>query len=208
MQALSVGESIQFGWETFKKRPWFFIGVVLAVVILSSILTSLAEENPRDLFAILVSLAVLVIHIFIEMGLVSFALKAHDGVEKATFHDLWHPHSFWKYVGVKILTGIIIVIGLILLIVPGVIAILTLLFATYLVIDRNLGPIEAMKESARMTKGHRWNLFLLILALLGINILGAIALLVGLLVSIPVSILAVAHAYRTLAGNAGVATVA
>src|SRR3989344_2927339 len=188
MQALSVGESIQFGWETFKKRPWFFIGVVLAVVILSSILTSLAEENPRDLFAILVSLAVLVIHIFIEMGLVSFALKAHDGV--------------------KILTGIIIVIGLILLIVPGVIAILTLLFATYLVIDRNLGPIEAMKESARMTKGHRWNLFLLILALLGINILGAIALLVGLLVSIPVSILAVAHAYRTLAGNAGVATVA
>ena len=65
MQALSVGESIRFGWETFKKRPWFFIGVVLGVIILSGILTSLAEENPRDLFAILVSLAVLVIHIFI-----------------------------------------------------------------------------------------------------------------------------------------------
>lgn len=204
MQALSVGECLRFGWETFKKRPWFFIGVVLAVFIVSGILTSLAEENPRDFFAILVSLAILVIHILIEMGLVSFALKAHDDVEHTGFENLWHPHSFWKYVGTKILTGIIVIIGLILLIVPGIIAALALLFATYLVVDRNLGPIEAMKESARMTKGHRWNLFLLMLALLGINILGAIALLVGLLISIPVSLLAIAHAFRKLAGKAGV----
>ena len=29
----SPGDAIRFGWETFKKRPWFFIGamVILAV---------------------------------------------------------------------------------------------------------------------------------------------------------------------------------
>jgi uncharacterized membrane protein len=73
-----------------------------------------------------------------------------------------------------------------------------LMFVPYIVIDRGLGPIEAMKESWRVTKGHKWQLFLLFLALIGLNILGAIALIVGLLVTIPITMLAAAHAYRTL----------
>ena len=200
---ISVRESIKFGWETFKKRPWFFIGIVVGVIVLSSLLASISEENPRDALSILVSIAVVVINLLIEMGLVFFAIKAHDHVDNVTWQDLWHPQPFWKYLGLKILTTVIVVVGLILVIIPGVIAALALMFATYLLIDRNLGPIEAMKESVRITKGHRWQLFLLAISLVGLNILGAIALLVGLLVTVPVSLLAVAHAYRTLAGKAG-----
>lgn len=202
MQKLSVGASIRFGWKTFKKRPFFLIGIVLGVMIVSGILGSLPKQ--QGIMTILLTLAILVINILIEMGLISFAIKAQDDIAHLTIHDIWHPRSFWKYIGVKILTGVIVLIGIILLIVPGVIAALALMFATYLIIDRDLGPIEAMKESIRLTKGNRWNLFLLILAIAGINILGAIALFVGLFVSIPVSLLALAHAYRTLAGKGAV----
>jgi len=73
-----------------------------------------------------------------------------------------------------------------------------LMFVPYLVIDRGLGPIESMKESWRVTKGNKWQLFLLFLALIGINLLGVAALVVGLLVSVPITMLAAAHAYRTL----------
>lgn len=192
---------LRFGWEHFKKRPWFFIGAVLLVVIFSGILSALTPDQPQDAFGFLLTIAVVALNIFIEMGLVAFAIKTHDNLESVTLRDLWHPQNFWYYVAVKILTGIIVVIGLILLIVPGIIAALALLFSTYLVIDRGMGPIEAMKESVRLTKGHRWQLFLLALSLLALNILGALALLVGLVVTIPVSLLAIVHAYRTLAGK-------
>lgn len=198
--SISASEAIRFGWETFKKRPWFFIGAIVIVFLISSILSAVGETGAEEIGSgsIILILATLVINIFIEMGLIAFALKAHDDVGGAAFANLWHPASFLPYVGVKILTALAVLLGLVLLIVPGIIAALALMFATYLVIDRKLGVIEALKESARLTKGNRWNLLILMLALVGINILGALALLVGLLVSVPVSLLAIAHAYRTL----------
>lgn len=56
-----------------------------------------------------------------------------------------------------------------------------------------------MKESWRITKGHKWQLLLLFLALLLVNLLGLLALFVGIFVSVPITMLAFAHAYRTLA---------
>jgi len=81
--------------------------------------------------------------------------------------------------------------------VPGIILALAFIFSSYLIVDKGKGPIEAMKESWRITKGHWWKLFLLVLAIIGLNILGFILLLVGLLVTIPVSMIALSHAYRT-----------
>lgn len=198
MHRLSVRECLSFGWHTFAKRPWFFIGVVVLVVIITSILTSFTDAYQTGALSFSLVLAVVAVNILIEMGLVSFALKAHTDVEKTVFRDLWHPTSFWKYVGTKILVAFVVLVGLVLLIIPGIIAALALLFSTYLVIDRDLGPIEAMKESLRITKGNRWKLLLLVLSIVLINILGVLALIVGLLVSIPVSLLAIVHAYRTL----------
>jgi uncharacterized membrane protein len=202
MHTIRVGELFRLGWEAFKKRPWFFIGMVVLVMLISGILGALSPDPVTNVYEFVLACAIVVLNIFVEMGLVAFALKVTSNLDHTSVKDLWHPQPFWKYVGVKILTGIIVVIGLVLLIVPGIIAALALLFATYLVIDRNLGPIEAIKESVRITKGHRWQLFLLALAVIGINILGALALLVGLVVTVPVSLLAVAHAYRKLAGKA------
>jgi len=60
-----------------------------------------------------------------------------------------------------------------------------------------------MGESNRITRGHKWQLFGFVLLLLLINLLGLLALVVGILVSIPVSTLAFMHAYRVLGGKAG-----
>jgi uncharacterized membrane protein len=83
-----------------------------------------------------------------------------------------------------------------LLIVPGVILGLMFLFTTLIVIERELGPIEALSESNCLTRGHKWPLLGFMLLLLLVNLLGLLALVVGLLVSIPVTTLAFVHAYR------------
>lgn len=63
--------------------------------------------------------------------------------------------------------------------------------------------LGSLSKSAAMTHGAKGHLLLLMLAMLGLNILGLMALVVGLLVSIPVSALALAHVYLKLKAHHG-----
>jgi len=201
-QRIAIKESIQHGWETFKKRPWFIIGAV-ALMGLFSTSFSYKSDSPEEIFAALPMVIVFgilfgLLRMAVELLFTRFLLQAHDDVEHMTYRGTLPAKPFWKYVGGKIAVGIVVAIGFILLIIPGIIAAIALMFTPYLIVDRKLGPIEAMKESARMTKGHRWRLFLFGIVLGLLNIAGALALLVGLFVSIPVSALALVHVYRAL----------
>jgi uncharacterized membrane protein len=57
---------------------------------------------------------------------------------------------------------------------------------------------ESLSRSAVLTQDIKWHLVLFLIILVLLNILGAILLLVGLLVTVPVSMLAYAHAYVKL----------
>lgn len=208
MQALSVRDCLSFGWNTFKARPWLFIqaGLLLFLVNMGvSLLQTLFEldgQQAGPVVAMLTGIASaimgIVISFFISMGETAFFLRSHEDVQGASIRDLWHPKPFWKFLGVSLISSILIISGFILLIVPGIFLAILFMFVGYLVIDTGLGPKQALKQSALMTKGSRWKLFGLSLALVGINILGLLALVVGLFVTIPVSFLAVTHAYRVL----------
>lgn len=63
--------------------------------------------------------------------------------------------------------------------------------------------LESLRKSSALTHGIKGRLVLFALAIAGINILGAIALLVGLLVTIPISVLAFAHVYLKLKAHHG-----
>ena len=93
-------------------------------------------------------------------------------------------------------------LGFLLLIIPGVIAATTFIFAPYLVVDKGLGPIAALKESARITKGNLPRVLALMGAITLISILGLVALIVGLLVAVPVVSVAYVSAYRRLSAAA------
>lgn len=214
MQPLSIGECIRFGWETFKKRPWILIGAFLLVVVISAIPSILGPHpeigpdgqiipQPLTTWDLITSLASLVISFFVGLGLTTFSLRAHDDIANVQISDLWNPQPFWRFVGGEILAALIIFVGFVLLVVPGIIASVGLGFVPFLLVDRPVGPIDALKESWRITKGHKWQLFLLGLVLVALNFVGVLALVVGVFVTVPITLLAFAHAYRTLAGRAG-----
>jgi uncharacterized membrane protein len=50
-------------------------------------------------------------------------------------------------------------LGYICLIIPGVIIAMALVLIYPLATLRDLGPVEILKESNRLTKGHKWNIF-------------------------------------------------
>jgi uncharacterized membrane protein len=206
----SIKSALGFGWETFKRRPWFFVGATLVIFLLYIVAGALTAtidyaltgdtENHSGVGSILDWL----IGTLISMGAVAFYLKAHDNPEQVTLSALWHPHPYWSYLAATVLVGLVIVLGLLLLIVPGIIFGLMFMFTSFIVIDRALGPIDAMKESKRITSGYRWRLLGFILLLALINLAGVIALVVGLLVTVPVTSIAFANAYRVLSDRAGV----
>jgi len=211
----SVGDAIKQGWEIFKSRPWFFIGagIILFIAnIIVGIITGMIDSmligdvpvNPEDPASgtLIGNLINFLLGTLINLGAVAFFLKAYDNLAGTTYGDLWHPQSYLPYLAVTVLFGLAVGVGLVLLIVPGFIALVVFFFAPFVVVDRASGPIEAMKASMEITKGHRWQIFFLVLALIGINILGMLALFVGLLVTIPITTLTIVHVYRLLAGGA------
>jgi uncharacterized membrane protein len=209
-QKLDIGACIRFGWTTFKTRPWYFIGVFVLLIIVQSVFRfpSLDKTHDARLTPLYFLLAILsfVVSVIIDMVMRSFSLKAHDDPRSVSLRTAWTAGILLRYFGTTILVAVCVVVGFILLIVPGIILSLALIFALYVVIEKKMGPVEAVKESMRLTKGHRLNLLGLMLALILLNLLGLLALVVGLLVTVPVTMFALAHAYRTLSGTTVVTT--
>ena len=132
------------------------------------------------------------------MGLIKIALRFCDK-EKGEFAELFSCFPlFFKYLFGSILCMLIVLGGMILLIIPGIIWSIKFQFFTYFIIDKGLGPIEALKRSSAITKGAKWDLFIFGLLLGLINLLGALCLLVGLFATIPTTIVAMAFVYRKL----------
>jgi len=196
---LSVKECLSFGWTTFKKRAWFFVGVAVLLFVIQSVISAIQNAVP-DVLGFVVSL---VGSTLLYAGIMNFFLKAHEDVTSVHYKDLWHPKPFLNYLGLSILLMIIVGIGLVLLIIPGVILSLMFFAAGYLVVDRGMTPIKALKESMRITKGNLLKLLLFGFTVLVLSIIGMLPLFLGLLVVVPVAGLAGVHAYRTLAHTAG-----
>ena len=203
MNTFSIGESIRFGWETFKKRPAFFIGATVLVVLVSIIIGLMVDQVEKSSGPGLVSFLAtlfeqLVVGVLVAMGVTVLSLKAYTDVQSASIRDLWSPKHYLACLVVYIITVVAVMVGLILLVIPGVIVALMLSFPFYLILDKGMKPMDAIKESARITKGHRWQLLLLYITLFALNLVGVLAVVVGLLVTLPISGLAFVYAYRKL----------
>ena len=141
------------------------------------------------------------VSLLISMGTMKITLDFVDG-KKGDYKDLYQQYPLLlKYIGASLLEGLIVVVGFIFLIIPGIYLAVKLNFASYAVIDKKVGPVEALKSSYEITNGNWWNLFLLGVVSVLITLAGALALLVGLFVAIPVVMLAYAYVYRKLASG-------
>jgi hypothetical protein len=137
----------------------------------------------------------------IQLGMMKICLK-FSKEEKAELGDLFSCyHLLFKYLISSICYFVILLIGILLLIVPGIIFAIKCQFFGYLIVDQDSGPIDALKKSWAMTKGHKWNLFVFSCLVGIINILGLLCLVIGLFASIPATAVAVAYVYYKLRGR-------
>lgn len=196
----SKKEAIKFGFALTKKNLLFFIGIFIVVAvfsILSSSLKNIVNPQKEPLVYFLLYIVLFVINLVIGIGVTKIALEFVDG-KKPKFTDLFYLRPAVNYFIASFIQGIITVIGFILLIIPGIIFSIRLSYVSYLIVDKNFGPIEAIKTSWKITKGNIWNLFFFGILLGLINILGLLCLIIGLFVTVPLTMLATAFVYRKL----------
>jgi len=112
-------------------------------------------------------------------------LKAIRG-EKVEIVELFDGFKT-KYLNIvlaNLITVALVIMGFILLIIPGIIILCRLVFVSYLVMDKGLEPIRAIEESWKMTRGHGWTIFGLAIISFFIFIAGLILLFVGVFFSL------------------------
>ena len=67
----------------------------------------------------------------------------------------------------EILTSIIIGIGFVLFVIPGIIMALAYAMVTFIIIDSDNSAVDALKSSRAMMKGHKWEFFVFGLSFIG-----------------------------------------
>jgi len=87
--------------------------------------------------------------------------------------------NYLNIVLANLLTAALVMLGIIALVIPGIIVACRLAFVGYLVMDRNLDPINAVEESWRMTRGYGWTIFFMAILSFFIIIGGLCLIFVG-----------------------------
>ncbi|MEK7556829.1 MAG: hypothetical protein AAB538_02525 [Patescibacteria group bacterium] len=194
---VKIGDAFRFGWQIFKSNIWFLIGVTLVQFLLPRLASPFMDtENEAMRFTILVISVGL--SMLLSIGAIKIALALVDG-KRPEFAELFRHYRFIaRYFGLSLIYSVIITAGFVLLIIPGIYWALKYQFAAYFVVDKNLGVFEAFHRSADITRGVKWPLFQFMMVQIPLNLLGFLALGVGLLVTIPVTMLAYGKIYRDL----------
>jgi uncharacterized membrane protein len=199
-QEFPRSEAIRFGWETAKKNIRFYLialPIVFAISFLfSSLDSSLAEDATMARFV--VGITSWVVSSITSIGLIRISLNFVEKKQSAYTDLFTYYNRTVNYMATSILYGLIIVAGIILLVIPAIYWGIRFQFFSYLVTEKNLGPIESLKGSWQMTAGHTWQLFIFGLLMMGINLLGVLALFVGMFWAIPTTQVATAYIYKHL----------
>jgi len=224
MQIFSKKEAIGAGWELMKKHFGFMIlayGVIMVTVLLQSNIEQVIGPGVISFNIAIISYLLLFLLI---IGLMKILLKLYDG-NKTELADLFNNYEqYFNFIicfllvsfltiGIPIIfiSGIvmafqyqslfgtlIMTIGLVFSAILGIVFGLRYQFATYLVIDKNMKPLEAMKKSGKITYGHKMNLLLFWFVSLGMIILGLLCCCIGILPARILLSFAYIHIYRKL----------
>ena len=205
---ISISQTFDFAWGKLKVKALLFIGLAILTTILTAIgesqdLANYAtnEDFETSKFTILNFLAI-TLNIYLGMGIWKISIN-HIRGEEVQLSDLFTIsfRQFIHYIVAGIINLILVILGIILFIAPGIHIACRLILMPGYIVDKNESFDTALKSSWNATKGHTIKLFLWMLLACFIAIVGLIALIIGIFVAIPVISLALAYIYVQLSDD-------
>ena len=156
-----------------------------------------SSEEMTPLQAVLQLISV-VFSIFLNLGLIRVSLHLISGQEARVGQLFGEGDKLLRSLGASLLYYLMVGLGLMLFIVPGIYVALRFGLFQYAIVDRNLGILESFRYSSALTANNRLNLLGLGVLMALIILAGILPLLLGLFFAVPVVTLALPIAYRFL----------
>jgi len=188
---MKVGEVLSKSWGLFKENAGNLI--VLFIVYFAVVFFANVVLGFVPLIGWILSTIVSTVML---AGIYYAYLKVLKG-EATNVNDMFSSikEVLSNLAVMAIIKTVFITIGFLLLIIPGIYLVVSYLFAELLVIDKKMDAWEALEESRKRITKNWFSYFALLIVLAVINFLGFIPLGLGLIVTVPLSLMAVVVAY-------------
>ncbi len=187
-----------------KENFIFYIGLSLMLLLfygiyymIDSIITN--SDNPNILLGMIINFFV----ILIQIGLIKVILNISFSREHDYLQLFTNVHYFFNYFFASFVYVIIVFAGLLLLIIPGIICAILLLFYPYLIIESEKGIIESLRYSLKMTKEYIWQVFIIWLIINTIHIILYVINYWLIIIIIPFTTTLLVHTFIYLQGEYG-----
>lgn len=220
--AVRWGEWIGEGWQMFVERwPVWVVDLLILVaaiavvavpmyaLVIAAAISAQGQDQPPQvpavlfLFYLIVIPYIMLVTAFLSAGCYHTAMKQLRG-EAISVGDIFGGgRYFLRMLVATFIIGIATSVGAMLCILPGFLVMGMFFFTFPLIIERGLGPIEAMSTSFSVT---RTNLVMFTLFAFVVHLLagaGSMACGIGALVTYPLLFTVTAVAYRDCFGVAG-----
>lgn len=197
---LSIRQTFNFAWPIFKKRFGLFTAVLLTIfgAWVALEITVIAGQRLGIVLWAAAHFAFLVFVAGLEVGFLQICLALCDGRE-ATFADIFaHLALGPKFLAGQILYLLVVAIGLLLLVVPGVYLGVRYSVFGFCLVGGETNLARCFQQSAILSTGAKLYLLRILVVLFVLNVLGASLLGLGLLITVPLSVLMLTAAYQQL----------
>ncbi len=196
-ESFNITNAIRESWQLFKQHAQFFIA--LSFISLTLTILGQIEELPL-LIVLIVSIASILISIvWIKVSLAA----ARNQTDKLNFSQLNTMLPTFgevlRLIGIGILTGILVLLGFVLLIIPGIYIALRLSMANFSYFEGKGGIQKSLRYSWDIAKGSTWKILCASITMLLLYLCGLILLGVGLLATYPIAMMLFAKLYVFLA---------
>jgi len=170
-------------WELFKSQALFHIGYM---VLIGAIQAGFTLYLPDFTFIYSILLAPPIV--------CGFYLVANRQSQKEyiDFQNYFDGFKYWwNLVSTNLISSIVIVLGIVCFILPGVYLLIGYMFCMLFVIFGGFDFWTSMELSRRLVHTNWLKFFLFGLALFALNVVGFLLLIVGLFITVPMTYLAV-----------------
>lgn len=197
---IDIPKVYTYSFNQFKTYASFAAGIMVTYFVLAIIpqiyFIMRAPQEPT-FSSQFISLMLTFLQVFLNLGFIKIMLLLIENRQTGV-HDLFNNFRFFlSYFVATFLYGLAVLIGLFLLVAPGIYIAIRLQFYPYFIIEQNEHSFAALQSSFALTEGMALELFLFGLTVFFLNVLGLLFFGLGFIFTYPLTTMATAVIYKS-----------
>jgi uncharacterized membrane protein len=201
MKKINYSEILKSSWGNLLRQFWLLAGLIIGFTIIYSLLWIFSMPEPGEAIkagSIITGLLSYVLMFIFVMGYTKNCFQTIDGEEPQFSAYGQASTKILTYFAASAIYLVIVTVGLILLVLPGIYLIIRMHYYTAAIVDEDAGIIESLKRSWQITKGQTLPVFVISLIIVALSFLGMLALIAGIFVALPLAALIDCTTFRRL----------